>query len=35
MNYTINFESNSWEGKTDTEMTKETVGRDYIVKLPG
>lgn len=35
MNYTINFESNTWEGKTDTEMTKETVGRDYIVKLPG
>ena len=34
-NYTINFESNTWEGKTDTEMTKETVGRDYIVKLPG
>ena len=35
MNYTINFENNTWEGRTDTEMTKETVGRDYIVKLPG
>ncbi len=35
MNYTINFENNTWEGKTDTEMTKDTVGRDYIVKLPG
>ena len=34
-NYTINFENNTWAGKTDTEMTKETVGRDYIVKLPG
>ena len=34
MNYTINFENNTWEGKTDTEMTKETVDRDYIVKLP-
>ena len=34
-NYVIDFESNTWDGKTDAEMTKLTEGGHYIVKLPG
>ena len=36
MNYTINFENNTWEGKTDNNMQKLTdESGHYIVKLPG
>ena len=35
-NYTINFENNTWEGKTDNNMQKLTdESGHYIVKLPG
>ena len=34
-NYEITFEGNTWNGKTDTEMTEKTEGSHYIVKLPG
>ena len=33
-NYAIDFESNTWDGKTDTEMTKLTEDGHYIIKLP-
>ena len=34
-NYEITFEENTWNGKTDTEMTEKTESGHYIVKLPG
>lgn len=34
-NYEITFEGNTWNGKTDTEMTEKTESGHYIVKLPG
>lgn len=34
-NYEITFEENTWNGKTDTEMTEKAESGHYIVKLPG